>query len=659
MRLKRLLSAIAFLFLLQNYLLGQDKPNIKFGKISLEDFNLSKQIDSNDDAIVITDIGSAQYMSDYIDPIKLVYTRHRRMKILSKRGVMEAANVSLPIYLNGMKGQRITSFKAATYNLENGRVVETKVDEKNVYDDRIINNFHAKKFAFPDVREGSIVEFSVVIESPPILNLPSWEFQGIYPCLWSEYSVSIPEYFNFDFFPQGSLSFFVNEKGRDNFNMGKFMSIAITHHWVMKDVPAIKMEPYSTTYKNHISKIEFQLTELRLPEQKTYNILGNWPQICHDLMESDNFGAELKRNNGWLDEDLKIAVQNQRNKLEEAKSVYIYVRDHFSRKDGANIGLTKSLKTVLKDKAGNEAEINLLLVAMLNHIGINSSPVILSTRNNGYINPVFPILSKFNYTVCEAEIDSNEYYLDASNTNLDFNQLPAKCYNGIAMVIENESPREVAFLPDSLQEKKITSVFIINDSTGMPTGSYQSVLGKNESFELRESLKKETEEEYFQKLNSEFGTDLGMENPGIDSISKPEFPISVHFDFNLKLEKNSNILYFNPMQMEAMKENPFKSAIRTYPVEMPHTIDEVYSCTMEIPAGYSVEELPKSERIEFNEGNGYFEYIVSKSDTEIQFRSRVKLGKAIFMPEDYNTLREFYGAIVKKQSEQIVFRKNK
>jgi hypothetical protein len=35
------------------------------------------------------------------------------------------------------------------------------------------------------------------------------------------------------------------------------------------------------------------------------------------------------------------------------------------------------------------------------------------------------------------------------------------------------------------------------------------------------------------------------------------------------------------------------------------------------------------------------------------------LNKANFQPEDYNTLRDFFAYVVKKQSEQIVFKKKK
>ncbi len=80
---------------------------------------------------------------------------------------------------------------------------------------------------------------------------------------------------------------------------------------------------------------------------------------------------------------------------------------------------------------------------------------------------------------------------------------------------------------------------------------------------------------------------------------------------------------------------------------------------MEIPDGYVVDELPKQTKVLFNDDEGFFEYLIAKSGDNIQFRSRIKLNKANFKPEDYASLRDFFGFIVKKQGEQIVFKKKK
>lgn len=93
---------------------------------------------------------------------------------------------------------------------------------------------------------------------------------------------------------------------------------------------------------------------------------------------------------------------------------------------------------------------------------------------------------------------------------------------------------------------------------------------------------------------------------------------------------------------------------------MPFTQDEIISVTMEIPQGYIVDELPKQTILNFDEeGKSFFEYRIVQSKNTINFYNRIKLNKAFFPIEDYESLKEFFGFIVKKQSEQIVFKKIK
>ena len=101
------------------------------------------------------------------------------------------------------------------------------------------------------------------------------------------------------------------------------------------------------------------------------------------------------------------------------------------------------------------------------------------------------------------------------------------------------------------------------------------------------------------------------------------------------------------------------AAERKYPIEMDYPVDEMYVLTMEIPVGYIVDELPKPARVSFNHDDGFYEYLVQKNDAYVQLRCHVKLNRATFSPEEYSSLRGFFGDIVKKQNEQIVFKKKK
>ncbi len=49
----------------------------------------------------------------------------------------------------------------------------------------------------PNVKEGSMVEYSYTIQSDFLFDLREWEFQNTIPVAWSEYRVTIPEYFKY------------------------------------------------------------------------------------------------------------------------------------------------------------------------------------------------------------------------------------------------------------------------------------------------------------------------------------------------------------------------------------------------------------------------------------------------------------------------------
>jgi hypothetical protein len=295
---------------------------------------------------------------------------------------------------------------------------------------------------------------------------------------------------------------------------------------------------------------------------------------------------------------------------------------------------------------------------MLKHEGVDADPVILSTRSHGYTYPMYPLLTRFNYVITKAEIDGIEYLLDASEPRMGFGHIPFECYNGHARIIdEMASPMEL--VADSLIERKNTLVFIVNDEKGNLKGTMQQTPGYYESLELRDRIKEKGQEQLLKDIKKAFVTDIEISNPVFDSLDKYEYPLGIKYEFDIKEEKE-DIMYLNPMFGEGYKENPFKSAERAYPVEMPFTTDEIYNLQMDVPQGYVVDELPQQVVVKLNEqDDGRFEYRISQSGGVISFLSRVHFKRAYFLPEEYESLREFFNLIVKKQSEQIVFKKKK
>ena len=663
------LLLIQLLFLLPlNNAFSQEKTPVKFGKITPLDFDLTKQpFDTSANAVVIADIGVSSFEGNSKGWFTLVHKRQKRIKILNRNG-FDAANAEIMLYSKGSEEERLENLKATTYNLEGDKVIETKLDNSGVFKEKISKNHLLKKFTLPAVKEGSIIEYSYTLTSDFLFNLQPWSFQGEYPCLWSEYEVDMPQFFNYTFIAQGYIPFYINKAsssfanyrvqvpGGTSSNENYSINANVTRkRWVMKDVPALKEENFTSTIGNHVAKIEFQLSQYLFPNSPVKDIMGNWFTATEEMLKLEEFGQPLEKENNWLNDDLREILSNTKSSLDKAKKIFSFIRDNFTCTDHSDVYLNNSLKTIFKNKNGSVADLNLLLIAMLRHENIQAVPLLLSTRDHGFASELYPLIGRFNYVVAMATIDTVNYYLDASRP-LGFGKLAADCYNGVARIISNH-PFPIYLEADSVKEQKITSVIIVNNDKGQLDGAYQSALGPLESFALRSQIKSKGEDAYFKKLKAASSLDMDIVTEGIDSLKRFDDPLQIHYDFTIK-GADEDIVYFNPMMGEGYKDNLFKAAERKYPVEMPYTFDETFILNMETPKNYVIDELPKSARVEFNGGEGLFEYLVGKNgSTGFQIRSRIVMKKANFLPEDYNSLRDFFGYIVKKHGEQIVFKK--
>lgn len=653
---------------------AQNKMPVKFGKISPEDFNVTVTgPDSAAGAVVIADYGNSEFETNPRGWFDLVFKHSCRIKIL-KQSAFDVATIKIPLYVEGNEAEKLLGLHASTYSLENGKVVETRLEDKSIFTDRLDKHIIEKKFTFPALKEGAIIEYSYTQSSPFFFNLQPWAFQGEYPRLWSEYEVGMPKFFQYVTLGHGYANYDINTSesrtvsfrltfpgGAERDEHETFDDMVVTHRWVMKNVRALKEEPFTTSMENYLARLEFQLAR---EEFSTFNyqkdIMGNWTSVSEGLLQQEDFGADLDRGNGWMDDELNPILQNAGGDLEKAKRIFAFVRDKFNCTGHSSLYLTDPLKTVFKNKHGSEAELNLLLVALLRHEKIAADPVILSTRSNGFANEIYPLLSRFNYVICRAVIDSGWRYLDASEPWLGFGRLPERCYNGYARVMNKELPVFVSLEADSMKETKATVVIISRADKGSGlVGHLTTTPGFNEACRLRDKLKGTGSDEFFKTIKSEYTPEFAVSNLEIDSLHRPDDPLQLGYDFDLRPDSSADLFYFNPMLSEGYKENPFKSAERRYPVEMPYLMDETYVLNMDIPDGYVVDELPKPTKVLFNDDEGLFEYLIVKGGDNIQFRSRIRLNKANFKPEDYASLRDFFGFIVKKQNEQIVFKKKK
>lgn len=645
---------------------AQDTTPVTFGKVSIADFNLPKSniIDSNTNAVIIANSGSVEFVGNKKNNwVSYVYKKNTRIKILNKKA-FDLATVIVHLRGAGEYQDKIEDLHASTYNVENGQVSETKLSDNDIYDQQVRKSLHDKRFTMPNLKEGSIIEYSYTITSLHFYNIPDWNFQyQQYPCLYSRFKISVPDLLRFIMIRYGIDSFY-STKSDDSYSKLYMSTVNVgtnihNHEWVMKDIPAFKYEDFINEPGKYLDKIEFNLAQVYNGEDLT-SIPTNWQDASKDLLKEKSFGRAINADNASnLYNTMTKVCSVDGDAIQAAKQIYFYVRNNFTCVPDDEIYIENDLYDVNKLHKGSVAELNMLLVALLRQRGINADPVILATRSYGHVSESFPVLEKLNYVLCMIRLGSEKIFLDASDPDMGFGKIPLDCYNGPAEIIDEHYNDATNFYPSDISEPNATSVLLVNDDKGSgENGSLETAFGYYESVDLRRTFKgRDGQEKYFKNIKKEYGPDVEVSNFHVDSLTQVEVPVKVNYDIGLRNGFDGEIIYFNPVLKGAYKENPFKATERKFPIEFPYPIDETYDLTMDIPNGFNVDELPKSVQANFNGTDGIFIYQILKDAYTVQLHMKLKINKAVFAPEDYKSLRDFFAMVVKKQSEQVVFKK--
>jgi hypothetical protein len=609
-------------------------------------------------AVVLFESISANLAYDYGWYVE--YKIKKRTKILSSKGFDDYGKEVVYFSAEENSKSKLKDFSASTYNLENGVVVVSKVSKN----DFLLENLDkgdrmAEKFAFPQVKEGSILEYSLTYRSYTISQLNDWEYQKDIPCLWGHMEISIPDFYNYSVFKKGNIPFYKSSQDSSTkalwVGSGTLNTKIIRTQWIVKNVAPFKSESFIYCPDDFRGQLNFQLYGYPDNEWHMKYIFHGWQDIVNRLLNSSHFGYQLDRANRWLlNPEIKSLLNDTSLNLSKAKSIYNYVQNQFTR-SGTRFGAHQDLDDVYKNKKGNETEINFLLIALLRKSGFSAEPLVLSTRSNGKLNPNFPDLDKINYMIVRLAMGDHFYFLDASDKDLGFGKIPLFCYNGEGVVVKKNF-FEVELNPDSINLVNLTSTYVTIGKDNQFIAQVQFYPDYYSSKLFREFSKKDSilPKNYLDNLKLLI-TPFVLDSIFLKDKENLDKPVKVEYNAHLPLDQDK-LLYINPLLNTQYSKNPFINDDRQNPIQLRGIIKDAYIMDLEIPKGYKVEELPKSTMVSFNP-EVYFRYLIKQEEDHIQIRFELNIHHAYFSASDYDRLRTFYDQILKKGNEFIVLKK--
>ena len=602
---------------------SQNAP-IKFGKVSMEELKMKNyRLDSSADAVVLCDYGK-------LDPEALQFTQTIRIKILRKEGT-DWANLLIPRVPKA-------SVRGVTYNLENGKIVESKLKNESVFMERVVENLYRMRIGMPNVREGSVVEIKYSFTGIPY----EWEFQKEIPVKYSE--LRMPGHPNYELKKVFSGYTPLSESSRSR--------------WIARNVPAFHPEPYINSAENYLTKFNFEISSINFPGFIFRDYSSSWDAVNLYFVKHPNFGEKTQGLFVYLNEDVRRIEESGTSDWEKIVEAYETVRRNVKWDETYNLYADDNLGFIYNKKnIGTSADMNFLLYQLLSRLGINAHLMVISTRDNGMINPYFPSINHFNHVIVYVKSGDRDTFLDATDRFVPAGLVPENSLNGKGFVIGEMDGYWVDIPVNSASE-----LSVLCDMTIEEDGSIKGNVSFKRSDYAASRFRKRRDGFNSDK---EFLDDFERENGGCrvmdfqaDQLDSLYLPVKDKYTVEMenKSSRIGDMLYVEPVLFESIKENPFRREKREYPVDFTCPLSVRYIATLTLPDAFKVEELPEPCRVVMPDNTASFKFQAVSMGNKIQVVCQYSANKPIYLQNEYPNLKEFYDQMVIKLAEPLVLK---
>ena len=614
-------------FLLLTIFSNAQNKEFKLGKISQQEIAFNQvPFEKDADAVILSEEGKMDLIqSNYYLTVK------RRIKILTEKGV-DQANIQLNYYSKN-KQESITGIKGNTINISNGIEQVIPIDEKEIFDISLNELYSAKRFTFPNVKVGSIIEYTYVKGSEHNFSIDAWNFQHDIPTLSSKFRLINKAYSAYSIITIGDA---LNEKYKNK---------SSSSEWSLNNIQSYNQLKYVYNPEDQSERIKLQADNYHTDGAKK-TTLNAWQDLIQDI----NSQYENYRNPSAIRE-IAQKIPNGKDEVETLRNVIEYIDTNVKWNRFYGIIPSRSNRTLLKEKAGSTADMNLLLNEILTAKGFETSLVLFSSRHHGQILFSYPFVNQFNSVVTVVKLNNGtaNVILDASKLNkeqIEFGPLDVFNYHGV--VIKKGEPSFVKLNQKlSYYESSIKYDFLNNGNLVLYRKDKFNGYFYDENAEEKNVLNRFVTESLEMRLDEESSDKLIFET---DSYVKS-------YKSKTKTPNVAFYTFINPLR-EFLKQYTFEDTNRQRKIEFNYPYLFNIQVKSKIPAGYEVvidENYKTHHKIELN--LEYYQEAKIK-DGQLIIAIQFLLPEGVYEAEKYNELKQFFEKVKTASLKEILMKKN-
>jgi len=615
-----------------------DKP--KFGKISDEEFAMgAPEKYSEANAMVLIDYGEMEIVPQYVQLERII-----RIKILTEAGIEEVGEQSI-VY--DSEYDKIKNFKAHTITPDGKKY---DVDGKSKFTKDAGSDFKEMVFTFPKLEVGSIIEYKYTLLSKSHYNLKPWNFQREIYTVKSVYKVTPAAGFNYNVQCQNCPPQCRDPRVEERPDVEHTGFNIRTYIWTAENLPPVTDEPYMAASVNYIAALWFQLLTYESRYSKI-KFVEDWDQLGGKAQEwidgYNNKGKDIAKLAAEIVGDETVPLKKSRLIYSYVMKNYVRILDYKYWYFG-----DEHIAQLLTEKQGTPESFNLLITLLHRAAGIESWPVLISSRSRGVVNVQNPSLQQFDHMISFVQFANNYVLLDARYKNTPYGILPPNSLVEVGFLIDGEKSQliKVDMLPAASNRVDLTTIRI--DSTG--TANCQSqcrMTGYWASYYARRAEARTDEEVVKDYMMGRLNCNYEMAAHEIYLDSSDQFVADVDFTTPDLVETLDNNYILKPVNYD-YRTNPFKKEKRFFPVDFQYPFQYVSITNFVVPETMSEVQLPSDTMIEIN--GARFSRTAAKGDSTVSLTLKLVIDRPTYQPSEYSALRSLFSFIAETSEAEMV-----
>ena len=659
------MKRITTLFIIALCWAGLQAQNIKFGKPTSEELNMTVyDKDPEAPAVVLCDLTTVNYTMDFYN-FMVDYEVKKRIKVLKDDG-KDYANVSISYIDNPREEyaqETIEDFKATVFNVENGKVVKTKIGSERLFKERIDEDYMLAKVAIPQAKAGSVIEYEYRLHSNVFYHIYDWNAQAEIPVAYANYHLEIPAIFIYNVettgmrqlestVRQGTLIFKSNTNNLSNpdkCNTNVYICTA-------RDLPALKKDDFVWNIHDYATKVTAELQRINNPRGGFRDVRKKWEQVDQTLLDHPDFGNHLHKHSKYREELASSGIADMTDLKQKVAAVYQFLMQRLSW--NGEYGLkVHSASEVIKKGSGSNADLNMILINMLGDVGVRAEPVVLSTRRHGQLPKTYPSLNKLNTFVVGIPNNGSWLYLDASSADGYLNVLPANLYADQARIIQKGTQGQWVNLQKTGEARTQVSIQATMTPDGEIKGEQTVIYTGNAAADERRAFREATDSAAFVAAKA---SRIGYDITSLQMAGHRSFAPAVKemISFSRKADASGDHIYFSPFTDTPITSNPFVETERLLPVEFPYRQSYSMVIRLELPDGWQLEEMPKSTKITTPDKSISGQILYEPTDEQtLTVRYQFRLSDVVYASTKYDTLKQLFDLFASRSKDVVVIKR--